>query len=668
MEIPLNTFEMFPEKLRKNSQWVLWKFKLLAGTEKPTKVLYSPKGFQASVIESNSWGTFEECKNILLKSTENIYNGIGYVFTRGVIGIDLDNCILPDGNIRPWAQTILNTFESYTEFSPSRKGLHLILEGDVDLKGRKKDWIENGEKVGIECYSKSRYFTVTGNVFRERSNLKQFDGPMIFDWYNKNFEKHEKNIPLPALSPSSLPDEKQIIDFMRKARNGEKFKSLFDNGDFKSVDFPSQSEADMSLVGSLMFFTRNNTTLVDRIFRQSKLYRKKWERLDYREELFKKCYNVNVMDWSRPTECDEPEDELVIRLMSEVKPKNVSWLWYSRLAKGKLALWQGSPGCGKSQVTIYVASVISNGGKFMDDFQCEEGQVMFITAEDEASDTLKPRLMAQNAKMTNILELQWIKKRSGKMAMFNFSRYMEQFRTAVRKLPNLKLIVVDPISAFLGEIDGNTTGEVRGLLNELKNVAEERSCAVILINHHNKSSGQSAGNRSSGSHAFAAAARMQCVFGPKPIGEEETKIVNKEFLMAPIKNNLTPDPTTRMYTIESTNVIGDEGETIFTSLVKWQGISEIESQEIVDYMPGKNKKGAGAPRSSAVIVEDIIKDVLKGRLIASPNEVALIRSRIKEKEISDNTFKKTYRELGFRAISTEDGKWGWEQDELTNLF
>lgn len=646
-------YNNFPQKLREKSQWVVWKYEM-TDKGRSTKILYSPKGYQASTTKSESWGTFEDCVNAY--EVED-YSGIGFVFTQGVTGIDLDKCINTDGTVKQWAKDILGLLDSYTEYSPSKKGLHIIIESNIDFGGHKKEWLNDlKEKEGIECYMRSRYFTVTGDVYDSKTELKHIDETKLFDWYKNTFEAEEKVVVQIVPTTTTMPSEQEIVAFMRRAKNGPKFTALFDKGDFMSQGFPSQSEADMSLVNSLMFFCRNDAAMVDRIFRQSKLMRKKWERQDYRNELIRKCYRLQVMDWSKPDECDEPEDELVIRSMAGVTPTNVRWLWRSRLAKGKLTLFQGDPGQGKSQITIYIASIISKGAKFIDDFECEQGQTLFITAEDDAADTLKPRLMAQEANMENIYELQWIKTAQGKTKLFNFDKYMDDLKKVTRTLKSLKLIVVDPISAFLGKIDGNASSEVRGLLYELKNIAEEMDCAVILVTHNNKNSNQKAISRSSGSHAFGAAARMVYAFGLRPPDDESDQPKETEFAMAPIKNNLTKDPDTLVYTIKTTYVYGTDDEEIITSKIAWHGTSVATAQQIVDYQPNKKARTAGRPDDKFQECKAEMELLLWGKDTLAGKEVKETMDKLTQ--FSQSMIKRAREALGY--VASFDGyehKW-----------
>lgn len=87
-------------------------------------------------------------------------DGIGFMFSVSdpYTGIDLDKCLNAEtGELEPWAQRCVDLFNSYTEITPSGKGLHIIIRGKLPGKGRKKG--------KFEVYDRGRFFTFTGNVF-----------------------------------------------------------------------------------------------------------------------------------------------------------------------------------------------------------------------------------------------------------------------------------------------------------------------------------------------------------------------------------------------------------------------------------------------------------------------------------------------------------------------
>ena len=149
-------FYNIPDDLRKLNQWCLWRFEDI-GADKPTKVPYSKDHKKLNVNDENAYLSFQEAMNIF-----NIgnYSGIGFVFAQGgnIAGIDLDD---PEGDSQIYERQlkIFHEFDSYSELSPSGKGVHIIIKGSV-LSGRRKK--------KIEIYSSGRFFTMTGDVYADK--------------------------------------------------------------------------------------------------------------------------------------------------------------------------------------------------------------------------------------------------------------------------------------------------------------------------------------------------------------------------------------------------------------------------------------------------------------------------------------------------------------------
>ncbi|MBF0140072.1 MAG: AAA family ATPase [Magnetococcales bacterium] len=113
-----------------------------------------------------------------------------------------------------------------------------------------------------------------------------------------------------------------------------------------------------------------------------------------------------------PMEEKQPDEEAtgaVYRYMSSVTPEPIQWLWPGRIPKGKLTLQAGDPGLGKSQVALYQAATVSTGGTWPDGSQCQPGNVIIISVEDDPGDTISPRLAALGADMSRIVILEAVK-------------------------------------------------------------------------------------------------------------------------------------------------------------------------------------------------------------------------------------------------------------------
>ncbi len=149
--------ENIPAELKERDQWVVWR--LEEQDSRLTKVPYGPRtGRKASSTDSLDWSTFEEA--VAAYERDGRYSGIGFVFTSGdpFTGIDLDDCCDSEtGELFEWAQHWVDLFDSYTELSPTGRGVHIIVRGKTPHNGRRT---KDGKTV--EIYSTERYFTVTG--------------------------------------------------------------------------------------------------------------------------------------------------------------------------------------------------------------------------------------------------------------------------------------------------------------------------------------------------------------------------------------------------------------------------------------------------------------------------------------------------------------------------
>jgi len=225
---------------------------------------------------------------------------------------------------------------------------------------------------------------------------------------------------------------------------------------------------------------------------------------------------------------------------------------------------------------------------------------------------------------------------------------MEELKRTAKSLTELKLIVVDPISAFMGKTDINSSSEVRGLLYELQTIAGERECAVILVTHNNKNSSQKAVSRATGSHAFVAGPRMTYVFGLHPPRDGEQPVAG-ECAMVPLKNNLTKNPPALVYIIKPDTVFGENDEAIETSKIEWRGTSEVTSQEIMDYEPEKRAKKDGRPDNRFRQCVEEMSRIIGDKTVLNNDAVKALKRELAD--FTEQMIKKTREYLGFKAVS-----------------
>lgn len=262
--------ECIPEELKTLPRWVLWRAANRNG--KITKVPYSIDGLKAKSNDPRTWSDFDD---VIAEYEAGRADGIGFNFSEEdeIVGVDLDKCVGEDGLIVPQALKIVESLDSFTEYSVSGKGLHVICRAPLE-KG-----LRNGP---VEIYPFGRYFTVTGHVLDERSELKESASAVKA---LVNLLKPPKKRSSQRTGGGSYVCNDALVEKARNVANGSKFRRLFDDGDIS--EYASHSEADIALLAILLFWCSGDEDRADILFRQSALCRDKWEdRADYRQRCF----------------------------------------------------------------------------------------------------------------------------------------------------------------------------------------------------------------------------------------------------------------------------------------------------------------------------------------------------------------------------------------------
>lgn len=284
----MNTINYYtlPDELKSLPNWVSWKYVERHG--KKTKLPYTPgTAAPAKANDPKTWGTYADaCKD---------GNGLGFELGNSpYVGIDIDHCI-KDGVMASEAQEIIELFNSYTEVSPSGKGVHIIIK--AEYKGERH---KNSKVIpGVEVYGETRYFTMTGNIYEGHDTIKEAQAEL--DMLTARLWPMLETIPTEkkpiAVEPvQDLPmDADSIIARIRKSQQAAKFMALFDVGNTDAYG-GDDSAADMALMNMLPFWTRGDEETMRDIFSRSALARReKWvDRPDYQDRTIRRA----LKDWN----------------------------------------------------------------------------------------------------------------------------------------------------------------------------------------------------------------------------------------------------------------------------------------------------------------------------------------------------------------------------------
>ena len=311
--------------------------------------------------------------------------------------------------------------------------------------------------------------------------------------------------------------------------------------------------------------------------------------------------------------------ELKLINMEDIKCENVEWLWYPFVPYGKITIIQGDPGEGKTTLVLQMIAKLTRGETIINEETKEPINVIYQTAEDGLSDTIKPRLVAANADCSKVLV---IDDKETPLTMLDVRLEKAISETSAR------LVVLDPIQGFLGaDVDMHRANEIRPVMKHIAEIAEKYRCAIILVGHMNKCNMGKSAYRGLGSIDFQAAARSVLIVG-RIKNEPEIRVVCQ------IKNSLAPEAKSIAFKLSEKNGF------------EWLGECDVKAEEL---LCGTAK---GMKQKTAI---NFLEDTLsKGKMAQTK-----IAELAEEKGISNKTLRNAKKTLEVKA-SKIGNQWYWE--------
>jgi len=330
--------------------------------------------------------------------------------------------------------------------------------------------------------------------------------------------------------------------------------------------------------------------------------------------------------------------------MHGVEAKPVNWLWRGRFPSAMLSLLVGIEGQGKSFVALDIATHVSRGLAWPDAENEADaptvGNVVYMTTECHLEYEVKPRLEAMKADCTRIVAMKGILGTDGTETQFDIVHHLPGLEKMLEIAKPVRLLIVDPITGFLGGAKQNDTGEMRMVLSRFTAVAERHNCAVIGISHLCKDTSKQAIHRTIGSTAFIGTARATWLISQDKEDKERR-------LLVPMKLNLVRMARSLAFRITDSAVVWEPGQY------------EYEANEVL----------ATGGHDSDSVARAEAAEWLQGVLAAGRVRSIEIMAMAKKENIAIRTLKRAKKQIG--VVSKNDGfggdsVWYWMLPEGTN--
>lgn len=329
---------------------------------------------------------------------------------------------------------------------------------------------------------------------------------------------------------------------------------------------------------------------------------------------------------------------------ADIVAKPIRWLWPGYVPMGKITVLAGAPGLGKSLLTLMLASRVS-----------KVASVLIVSAEDDPADTIKPRLEAAGAHHDNVHLVDAREVTDNGLVVPGIVQLPQDAYAIGAKVHEFgaRLVIFDPVPAFLdGGHSAYREQEVRAALAPLKQVAEDYSCAPVLVMHLNKGDGADPLRRIANSGAFTALARSVLLFGPDPEDPEGERGTGRILTVA--KGNVRAAGRGSLaMRVEATDVPGLDGKPpISTARLIEIGDSNVSAEDLLDSGEDRTAKGEAMTW-------------LRDLLANGPMMARDVQAAADGEGISARTLKRAKQSLGVRSVKQgATGGWAWQIDSL----
>lgn len=468
-----------PKSLRDVPQWVCWKTVLRDGRE--TKAPVNPNtGEWAKTNDPSTWSDFEMALEQYQSS--NRLSGIGFVFTASddFAGVDLDDCLDERGEF-VWGRNIVDGLNTYTEVSPSGRGVKLFLQGAKPATaGCRKDGFGPLGIGKLEVYDKGRFFAVTGrwiDRFSGEVQDRQSDFEAMCDWL------------WPNKKPSPEPDK--LTAELLRSNEHPKWQACLDA--LLAMNMTDHNDGSHRLFAACCRCVEHDLNDQDAL-ETIRVYEKKtpfpihWsdaEILKRIRDAENRCTRRSAFA-ATLSGTDAPPMPVPIADLVDQHPKLRTPIIDGLLREGETMNVIASPKTGKSWLVTDLALSIATGQPWLGTFPTRRGNVLLLDNElhaETSADRIPRVAEARNVRISDTRDTLFIDNLRGRL--LDFERLRSYFdRLAIGFF---KVIVMDAFYRFLPkDTDENSNGNLTDIYNLIDQYADQLGCSFVLVHHASK--------------------------------------------------------------------------------------------------------------------------------------------------------------------------------------
>ena len=319
------------------------------------------------------------------------------------------------------------------------------------------------------------------------------------------------------------------------------------------------------------------------------------------------------------------------KTFDEVEPEELIWLWPEKLPLGANTIIAGDPSLGKTLIMLDLAARGSLGADFVNAEVNDTGvfETILFSDEDDPRTIIGPRLIGMHADRSKIHLLEMVAERNGQERSFRLDRDLLVLRAKLEACPDVRLIIIDPLSNYYGAKSGNSEQEVRSVLMPLAKLAQEFNVSIVTVMHNSKTQGRSAMHKTIGAVGNAGVARMGWTFIRDPENPDHK-------LMLQMKENLGQFPgikyTTKtvqiplkgkMVGVAGLDFLGESNARIENILIQTEDFKEKSVQPAINFIKARMTPGCLPVVQAQMLEQAGAQGITPGQLKAARTKLGI---------------------------------------------